>query len=98
MQNQLDSFEVFIGDAVHDTFLGAGKVTALQRDGQFEVNFPDSKRRLTFNAGGVSGRTPQRTLFWHPPHVLPPPKEYKNWNEFTSVMHAVHGVMLGGVK
>ena len=76
----LDNETVSVRDVVFDMLQGAGVVQQLLSEGKFTVSFGvDNTRVYTYSSLGVPvGRT-QRTLYWHDPVIVAPPKNIGTW-------------------
>lgn len=98
MQHLLDGEAVQLGDRVFDVAFGAGYVTYLAPDGGVTVTF-DTNRSAGYRPGGVTRRFTHRTLYWHNPITVPPPKGAANWAAVAASAQAVAGVLIrqGGV-
>lgn len=98
MQHMMDGQLVELGDRVFDVAFGAGVVTYLAPDGGTTVTF-DTNRTIGYNAAGNTRRFTHRTLFWHNPIAVAPPKEGNNWAAVSASMKALAAVLVrqGGV-
>lgn len=75
---KLDGFEVNNGDSLFDLTprRGWGRVLKVYSD-SVEVSFP--RGNITFNSLGRQSGTGVRTLFWHQPLIIAPPKYKDTW-------------------
>ena len=71
----LDSYEVNVGDTVHDFIFGAGTIASVSAR-EVTVLFSDGAQRA-YNAVGVTPAIRVRTLFWGDPLLsrMPPVKD-----------------------
>jgi hypothetical protein len=76
---EMDGAAIVVGDAVHDTLYGVGRVVELLPTNRFRVNFPSKPHGLVYDVNGVGVRYTRRTLFWHDPVIATPPKDSRIW-------------------
>jgi len=84
----MDSFPIIVGDNVHDTAYGPGRVVTLMSGNRFQVAFPQG-RSYVYNDGGVNSRFTIRTLFWRDPVIAVPTKTDDDWTAIRNVCSAV---------
>jgi hypothetical protein len=75
----MDGDTVNVGDKVYDVFYGDGTVSELLVDNRARVIFRTKPYGLVFGDNGVGVRYTQRTLYWHDPILMAPPKNVRLW-------------------
>jgi len=84
----MDGAVVVVGDRVHDTAFGAGVVTETRIDHRFVVLF-GGNRRAVYSGTGHTRELVARTLFWHDPAIVPPPKDAVRWSRTQRLIQVI---------
>lgn len=93
MTHTMDGSPVIKGETVYDTAFGVGVVSTLLPDKTFVVKFLDG-RQAGYALNGTTNRFNVRTLYWHNPVVIAPPKETKNWDILIEAVKAIYTAVI----
>jgi len=93
----LDGYNIELGDGVYDVLFGQGRVTELLSDGRFRVAFSHKNSLMTYEGSGVSARYTRRTLFWHDPVIMYPPKGDVRWGQLRPILISIVNTLRGAL-
>lgn len=88
MATKLDGHEVKVGDLVIDLILGGGTVEELTSNNSMRVAF-EGGRVFSFDDGVRTNSGQRRTLFWHDPVIVQPPKDAAVWGAVRSAIQTM---------
>lgn len=87
----MDGYKVEMGDRMYDVVEGWGEVISLGT--KLELKF--KVRSYAFDDAGIRAGRSSRTLYWHNPAAVIPPKDGSKWNLITRINIGVRDEILG---
>ena len=88
---QLDGFDVELGDRLYDIYLEKWLTVTQLYSNRFMTSYGAARGPVTgtYNYQGVAARHHARTLYWHDPRLVIPAKGQENWDAQRQTLRSI---------